>query len=111
MISTIYLFQLIAFYLWQITSGQARRDHRPVPALLRWLSQNKKPARLTASMLLLISLAGFILKTGLMSGICGFIIGLMGFGCLSVVLTPFGYLRLPGVISLYMFGVLLETLI
>jgi len=63
------------------------------------------------AILLLLTGVAFIFKLGIMSGICSFVIGLMGVGCLSVILTPFHYLRLPQVAALYICSVAFEIFI
>jgi hypothetical protein len=109
MISTLYFIQLIAFYLWQLTSKSAKRSL--ASALTANVLQNKKIARILGGVLLLITAIGFVLTLGLLSGLCSFMIGLMAVGCLSVALEPFNYLRLPGVAILYICSVALEIFI
>lgn len=58
-----------------------------------------------------LTCAGFIYHWGLLSGFCGFIIGVMGMGCLSVVITPFQYLRLPAIAAIYLCCFMLEIII
>jgi hypothetical protein len=107
MISTLYFSQFIAFYLWQITSAKRNPDS----PLLAKIMANKKASRVLGAVLLLATAIGFVFSLGLLSGLCSFIIGLMGVGCLAVALDPFHYLRLPGLAMIYSCSVALEILI
>jgi hypothetical protein len=109
MISTLYFIQFIAFYLWQISAQSAKHGARS--ALTAKIIANKQAARILGGALLFITAIGFVYTMGLLSGLCGFVVGLMGVGCLSVALAPFNYLRLPGVVALYSCCVVLEIFI
>ncbi len=111
MISTLYLMQLVAFYCWQATSKYTRPEQFFTTPTLAKAFHNKSFIRGLAIALLLAASVGFVLKMGVMSGICGFIVGLMGVGCLCVLLMPFRYIRLQGVAILYICSVALENLI
>lgn len=109
MISTLYLIQFAAFYLWQVTSSSNKRS--VTTGLAAYAVKNKLQARSLSGLLLLAALGGFIFNWGVASGIIGFMVGLMGVGCLSVVIDSFNYLRMPGVAAIYMCCVLLEMTI
>ncbi|MBL4677139.1 MAG: hypothetical protein JKY70_13170 [Mucilaginibacter sp.] len=109
MISTLYFLQLIAFLLWQLSSKQTKLSHSR--GILKKVTANPKPARLTGGLLCTITLVLFIIKLGLFSGVCAAIVGLMGVGCLSLVLQPFNYLRWSSVMALYAIFLILEILI
>ncbi|MFD2148256.1 hypothetical protein [Mucilaginibacter antarcticus] len=109
MISTLYFIQFVAFYLWQLSAKSAKGGANST--ITAKIISNKKAARILGAVLLLITAVGFVCAIGLLSGLCGFVVGLMGVGCLSVVLEPFNYLRLPGVVGLYFCCVALEILI
>lgn len=109
MISTLYLIQFMGFYLWQITSKFIK--NRPANGPLAFMLTNRKCARIFGAALLLGACTGFIFVLGVMSGICGFIVGLMGVGCLCVALSPFNYLRLPGIAFIYVCAIILEITI
>jgi hypothetical protein len=111
MISTLYLMQFIAFYCLQATSKYTRQEHFFTMPILAKAFSNKALIRGLAIALLLSASIGFVVKMGLMSGICGFILGLMGVGCLCVLLMPFRYIRLQGVAILYICSVALEKFI
>ncbi|RCH53846.1 hypothetical protein DJ568_15000 [Mucilaginibacter hurinus] len=107
MISTFYLTLFAGFYLWQITSASAKK--KPAGPVLTIALQNKQLSRVAGFLLVLAALAGFVSTLGLMSGICGFLTGLMGVGCLSVVLAPVNYLRMPVVGLLYVCSTIMEN--
>jgi len=107
MISTLYLIQFVAFYLWQITAPK----RQPVGGLGTYAIANKSQTRLIGVALWLVACAGFVFEWGLASGLFGFFVGLMAVGCLSVVIEPFNYLRIPGVAAIYVSCVLLEIIV
>ena len=107
MITTLYFIQFVAFYLWQITAPK----RQPVGGLLTYAVANKSQARLIGAALLLVACVGFVVQWGLGSGIFGFFVGLMAVGCLSVVIEPFNYLRVPGVAAIYVCCVILEIIL
>lgn len=107
MITSLYFIQFVAFYLWQVTAPK----RHPVGGLLTYAVRNKTQARLSGVALLLVSSVGFVLQWGLASGLFGFVVGLMAMGCLSVVIEPFNYLRIPGVAAIYVCCVLLEMIL
>lgn len=109
MITTLSFILFVAFYLWQITAP--KRKPVAVGGLLAYASANKSQARLIGLALLLIACVGFVGQWGLASGIVGFFVGLMAVGCLSVVIEPFNYLRMPGVTAIYVCCVLLEIIV
>ncbi len=109
MVSTLYFIQLIAFYLWQVTSTSHKRS--VVTGFAAYANRNKARTRLVGGLLLGAALAGFITHWGIASGIIGFVVGLMGVGCLSVVIDPFNYLRRQSVAAIYGCCVLLEMTI
>ena len=107
MITTLYFVQFIAFYLWQITAPK----RQPVGGLWTYAVANKSQTRLVGVALWLVACVGFIFQWGLGSGILGFFVGLMGVGCLSVIIEPFNYLRVPGVAAIYVSCVILEMIL
>lgn len=109
MITTLYFVQFAAFFLWQLTASR----HRPVSTtgVRASLPANTRLTRLTGTALGLVACTGFVFQWGLAAGIAGFAVGLMGVGCLSVILTPFQYLRLPGVAAIYVCCLILELVI
>lgn len=109
MISTLYFIQFIAFYLWQISAQSAK--HGATSVLTVKIIAHKQVARILGGVLLFITAIGFVYTMGLLSGLCGFVVGLMGVGCLSVALAPFNYLRMPSVAALYICSVVLEIFI
>lgn len=109
MVSTLYLIQFIAFYLWQVTSASNKQS--VATGLSAYAIRNKAQTRLFGGLLLGVALIGFIMHWGMASGITGFIVGLMGVGCLSVVMDPFNYLRVQSVAAIYGCCVLLEMTI
>src|SRR5688572_23149635 len=100
MISTLYFIQFVAFYLWQSTGKPAKVA-----------ADKRKLWRTAGGGLLLVTIAGFIWQWGILSGICGWLVGLMAVGCLSVVIAPFKYVKLSGLAALYLCCVALEILI
>ncbi|PMD92495.1 hypothetical protein BWI97_20630 [Siphonobacter sp. BAB-5405] len=106
MISTLYLIQFIAFYLWQITSASNKRQ--APTGLMGYAFTHKSQTRLIGAFLGLLAIVGFIWLWGVASGFAGFVVGLMAVGCLCVVIEPFQYLRTPGVAVIYVCCVLLE---
>ncbi len=100
MISTLYFIQLIAFYLWQSTAKPAKVA-----------SERKRLLRSIGAALLLLTAVGFIWQWGALSGSCGWLVGLMGVGCLSAIITPFQYIKMPALIALYLCFVALEIFI
>ena len=107
MITTLYFIQFVAFYLWQITAPK----RQPAGGLLTYAVANKSQARLIGTALSIIACVGFVFQWGLGSGIFGFFVGLMGVGCLSVVIEPFNYLRIQGVAAIYISCVILEMIL
>ncbi|RYF77161.1 MAG: hypothetical protein EOO39_04615 [Cytophagaceae bacterium] len=107
MITTLYLIQFIAFYLWQVTAPK----RQPVSGLSTYAVANKSQARLIGVALILVASVGFVLQWGLASGLFGSFVGLMAVGCLSVVIEPFNYLRVSGVAAIYVCCVLLEMIL
>lgn len=107
MITTLYIIQFIAFYLWQVTAPK----RQPVSGLWTQVVANKSQARLIGIALLVVACVGFVLQWGLGGGISGFFVGLMAVGCLSVVIEPFNYLGILGVAALYVGCAILEILL
>ncbi len=109
MVSTLYFTQFVAFYLWQTTSASNKQSVGA--GFSAYAMKNKSQTRLFSGLLLAATLAGFIFNWGIASGISGFVVGLMGVGCLSVVMDPFNYLRVPGLAAIYVCCVFLEMTI
>lgn len=109
MITTLYFLQLIAFQIWYVTSSQVK--HIDPPAYLRSILNNRQTGRIIGIGLLLLATALFIVQFGWMSGICASIVGLMGIGCLVVLISPFRYINAKAVAMLFAFFLILEFLI
>ncbi|MVM33947.1 hypothetical protein GO755_28185 [Spirosoma sp. HMF4905] len=107
MITTLYFIQFVAFYLWQITAPK----RQPIGGLWAYAQTNKSQTRLIGAALALIACVGFVMQWGLASGLFGFVVGLMAVGCLSVVIEPFNYLRVPSVAAIYVSCVILEIIL
>ena len=109
MVSTLFLIQFVAFYFWQLTSAS---NKRPVTGgFSAYMLRYKFRTRFIGGVLVLAALVGFIFTWGIASGMRGCIVGLMGVGCLSVVIDPFNYLRVQGLAAIYVCCVLLEMTI
>jgi hypothetical protein len=109
MITTFYFIQLIAFQLLYATSEQEKQANPP--SYLRSILRNKQAYRIVGGVLMLLVTIAFIVQWGWMTGICASLIGLMGIGCLVVLLNPFRYVNEKGVVALYAFFVMLEFLV
>ena len=107
MISTLFFIQFIAFYLWQTTAPK----RQPVNGFWTYAVANKSQTRLIGVALSLVACVGFVFQWGLGSGLFGFFVGLMGVGCLSVVIEPFNYLRVQCVAAIYISCVILEMIL
>lgn len=110
MITTLFFLQLIGFQLWYLSSKQVKPSQSS-PVYIAGILKNKSPFRILGAVLILLAIALFVAKWGWMTGICAGLIGLMGTGCLMVILHPFHYLQEKDVIMLYIVFVLLEFFI
>jgi hypothetical protein len=109
MISTLYFLLLIAFQLWYLTSKQVKYAYT-TPYMLN-IKKEPERYRIIGILLLLITAALFVMKMGWMSGLCAWLVGLMGIGSLVIMLSPFRYLRPGEVIVLYIICLSLEIFI
>lgn len=106
MITTLFFIHLIAFQIWYVTSKQVKHS-APSTYLLNIL-RHKQAYRIAALGLMLLVTVLFVIRLGWMSGICASIAGLMGVGCLVVILNPFRYVNGKAVVLLYAFFFVLE---
>lgn len=106
MISSFFFLLLIAFQLWHLASGQVKTQ--PVGYQLHVVN-NPQPARIAGGVLAGLAAGLLVLKLGPMSGLCAWLVGLMGVGGLVVVLAPFRYLSTTAVVLLYALFVILEV--
>jgi hypothetical protein len=106
MITTLYFLLLVAFQLWYLTS--AKRDQAMQSIYLRNIFRNSRIYRLIALGLILLVTCLFIITLGATSGIFAAIVGLMGVGCLVVLLQPFRYINEKVVAAVYALFVILE---
>lgn len=109
MISTLYLVLLIAFQLWYLTSRQVKHTNLKGYELL--MIKEAQKSRMMGGILFFMVTVAFVFQFGWMSGICASIVGLMGVGCLVVMLAPFKYLNIKLLIVFYIFSVTLEIFI
>ncbi len=109
MITTLFLLQLIGFQLWYITSKQVK--HTSQPAYLVVILSHPQSFRYLGSALLVLATGLFIVKWGPMTGICASIVGLMGVGCLIVLLSPLHYISGKIVVAIYALCTALELFI
>lgn len=65
------------------------------------MEQKNTRMKMIGTSLLLITGIAFILSMGCMSGVCAFIIGLMGIGGLAIALNPFRYISIQHTVILY----------
>ncbi len=98
MISTFFLLLLLAFWLWYLAADPAKA---PAAGYQAYVLNNPRTARLAGSGLALLTAALFVARFGPMTGLCAWLVGLMGVGCLVVVLAPFRYLSPAAVGALY----------
>lgn len=105
MLATLFLLLLIAFQLWYWSSSQVKTQPAGLPA---YVLSNARPARLAGSALAVLAAVLFVVKLGVMTGLCAWLVGLMGVGCLVVALAPFQYLRPATVGLLYAICLTLE---
>ena len=106
MISTLFFLLLIAFQLWYLSSSRLRIQ--PVGYQV-YVTNNPGPARLAGWLLAALAAALFVWKLGWMTGLCTWLVGLMGVGSLIVTLAPFRYLRLPATVLVYLVLFTLEV--
>lgn len=109
MITTLFFIQLIAFQIWYVTSKQIK--HNAPSKYLLGVLRNRQAWRVGGVVLMLFATVLFGIRLGWMSGICASIAGLMGIGCLVVLLSPFRYMNEKAVIMLYALFVVLEFFI
>ncbi len=109
MITTLFFMQLIGFQLWHITSKQVK--HANKPRYLVYILNHTQRFRNIGVALFLLAMVLFVMKWGFMTGICTGIVGLMGLGCLVVLIHPFRFINEKSIIFLYVFFVFLERFI
>lgn len=107
MISTFFFLLLIAFQLWYLTSPQVKLQ--PVGYQV-YVTKNPQNSRIAGGALLAIAAILFVLKFGLMTGLCAWLVGLMGVGGLIVALAPFRYLNIYSTLILYIVFLGLELI-
>ena len=96
MISTFFFLLLLAFQLWYFASGPVKTAPAGYQA---YVLNHPRNARLAGSALALLTAVLFVVKFGVMTGLCAWLVGLMGVGCLVVALAPFRYLS-PALVGL-----------
>jgi len=102
MLTTLFFLLLLAFQLWYLASPQVKTQ----PAgLAVYVTRNPQHARLLGGVLAVGAAVLFVFKLGMMTGLCSWLVGLMGVGCLVVALAPFRYLS-PLVVAV-VYGLLL----
>ena len=106
MISTFFFLLLLAFQRWYLASGQAKTEPAGYQA---YVLNNPRNARLAGGFLALLTAVLFVVKFGVMTGLCAWLVGLMGVGCLIVALAPFRYLGPVAVGLLYALCLTLEV--
>ena len=109
MISTLYLILLIAFQLWYWTSKQVKFAYTASYVLT--IKKNPERYRIIGGVLLVIAAALFVMRFGWMSGLSAWLVGLMGVGCLVVMLAPYHYFNPKWVAGLYVLFLILELFI
>ena len=106
MITTFCFIQLIAFQLAYVAAHHAGTSIFPLGGMLP--VENKQRLRVMAALLMTVSIALFIMKLGWMSGICASLVGVMGIGCLVVLLSPLKYISRPALLLGYFAFFILE---
>lgn len=106
MISTFFFLLLIAFQLWYLSSSQVKIQ--PV-GYQAYVTNNPRNSRIAGGILAIVSALLFVWKLGVMTGLCAWLVGLMGVGCLIVALAPFRYLSPAAVVLLYLVSLTLEV--
>jgi len=107
MISTLFLLLLLAFELWYRTSPQVKMQ----PAGYHtYVVKNPRPARLLGGLLAGLVAVLLGLQWGWLTGLCAWLVGLMGVGSLVVALAPFRYLTVYALGGLYALCLALELL-
>lgn len=109
MITTLFFLQLIGFHLWYITSKQVKLAQ--APRYLTGILKNKPKFRAMGLFLMLLATLLFVGKWGLMTGLCASLVGLMGLGCLVVLVQPFQYIQEKGLIAIYLIFLSLELFV
>ncbi|WP_400193273.1 hypothetical protein [Hymenobacter sp. B81] len=106
MISTVFLLQLLAFQLWYRTSPQVKQ---PVgyPA---YAVKNPLGVRAVGVLLAAATAALLAAHWGWMTGLCAWLVGLMGVGSLVVALAPLRLLNAYAVALLFTLALALELL-
>jgi hypothetical protein len=105
MISTLFFLLLIAFHLWYLSSSQFKIQ--PV-GYQAYVTNNPRPARILGWALAGLVATLLVWRFGWMTGLCTWLVGLMGVGNLIVTLAPFRYLRLPATLLIYLVLLTLE---
>jgi hypothetical protein len=108
MISTFFFLLLIAFQLWYLTSPQVKIQ--PVGYQV-YVTNNPRNARIVGGILAVFTAVLFVVKFGCMTGLCAWLVGLMGVGGLLVTINPFRYLGVFSVLILYAFFLTLEVVL
>ncbi|WP_066225161.1 hypothetical protein [Formosa haliotis] len=101
MITIAILILVLAFYMLYTTSEKMPSD--AVFGIEKHIVEHRKPSKLLAVILLIVSLIVFIIQLGKGSGTFMFFISLMTFGSLIVLLVP---LKLVHFKSVVLFAVL-----
>lgn len=105
MISTLFLLLLAAFQLWYLASPQVKLQ--PV-GYQGYVTRHPQQARLAGGAVLVLAAALFVLRFGPMTGLCAWLVGLMGVGSLVVALAPFRYLNVYATLLLYLVSLSFE---
>ena len=106
MLTTLFFLLLLAFQLWYLASPQVKTHPAGYPM---YVTRNPQNARLLGGILAVVAAVLFVVKLGIMTGLCAWLVGLMGVGCLVVALAPFRYLPVPAVLILYAVLLTLEV--
>ncbi|MBT2559426.1 hypothetical protein J7E24_16685 [Hymenobacter sp. ISL-91] len=106
MFTTYFFLLLLGFQLWYWASPQVKM---PPAGYQEFILKNPQYSRMAGSALVVLASLLFVLKLGLMTGLCAWLVGLMGVGSLVVALAPFRYLRLPTVLALYVGFLIMEV--
>jgi hypothetical protein len=106
MLSTLFFLLLLAFQLWYLSSRQLKTQPEGYQV---YVARNPRPARLAGWALAGLAAALFVGQLGWMTGLCVWLVGLMGVGNLVVTLAPFRYLRWPATVAIYLVFLTLEV--
>ncbi|WP_156166735.1 hypothetical protein [Pedobacter sp. BMA] len=109
MITTSFLFMLIAFEICYLTSKQFKQQHPP--SYVSTIVHKKKQFRVLAALFFIVSSTLLILNLGWGSGIAAIVFTLMAAGSLIVSIQPFRYVKIGVIAAVYFSILLLEIFI